>query len=126
MKRVLNQLTDDAKVDPTVAGGRTPEINTAAVETGVRLPNVINRQTGRLLDRREEGSFAQHLVVRPMAGPCGKFVTGVIPVTKRDIYINTITFQSCRRIGLDSHSMRILFDWLRNGLDVLPFFLSSD
>ena len=72
-------LTDDGEVDAAVASRRSAKVHAASVESGVGFANVVNGQAGRLLDRGEESSFAQHLLVGPVSRSSGKFIPGVVP-----------------------------------------------
>lgn len=107
-KRLKTQsLTDYGEIDAAVAGRRSLEIDAALVESGVGFVDVVDRQASasyassasgqrrsvitRLLMRQqfaEEGPFAQNVIVRPVAGPLGVLISGVVPAKQTNISNN--------------------------------------
>lgn len=74
-------LTDYGEIHAAIASWRAPEVHSASVEPRVRFPNVVNGQPGRLLERGEESSLAQHVLVGPVTRPSSKLVPSIVPVT---------------------------------------------
>ena len=92
-----SSLTDDGEIDAAVAGGRSFEIDSASVESGVRFVNVVDRQTGTrwrfirntlllllllllLNNFGEKRSFTQDVLVWPVSRSVRVFITSVVPV----------------------------------------------
>ena len=88
--------TDDGEVDAAITRGRLLEVDAAAVETGVHFTDIIDAQSGRMMDRVEESPPAQCVLIRPVARTAGKTVPRVVPnsflgsISFKNYYFNTI------------------------------------
>lgn len=86
MKKREKFITDNGEIDSAVARGRSFEIDAAPVESSIRFAYIVNHEaSGRGIiilhqDRGEESSFAQDVVVGPVARPVGVLVSCVVPV----------------------------------------------